>query len=172
MKENQFQLRKPDIVRNQKLRKPQREGYIAIQDYFSNANAEREVGVMLPVGCGKSGLITIAPFALRSQRTLVIAPGREIAGQLLRDFDPTSAEFFYEKCFVLQGPPYPEAAEIRRAIRADIDEADVVVTNIHQLQGQGNKWLSQLPPDFFDLNYSSCFDCVWRAGHAEPYNYR
>jgi superfamily II DNA or RNA helicase len=68
----------------------------------------------------------------------------------LKDFDPTSAQCFYEKCSVLSGPLYPEAAEVRQANRGDLDEADVVVTNIHQLQGAENKWLLQLPSDFFD----------------------
>jgi superfamily II DNA or RNA helicase len=147
MKGNQFQLQNPSIVENQELRKPQRDGFLAIQDYFSKADADREVGLILPVGCGKSGLIAITPFALKSKRTLVIAPGRDIADQLLKDFDPTSTQFFYKKCSVLTGPTYPEAAEIREANRTDLDEADVVVTNIHQLQGAENKWLSQLPSD-------------------------
>jgi superfamily II DNA or RNA helicase len=151
MKDHQFQLQNPNIVENQKLRKPQREGFVAIRDYFLQPNAEREVGLILPVGCGKSGLITIAPFAVKAQRALVIAPGRDIADQLLKDFDPTTAQFFYEKCSILDRAPYPEAAEVRQAIRMDLDEADVVVTNIHQLQGAENKWLSQLPSDFFDV---------------------
>jgi type I site-specific restriction endonuclease len=74
-----------------------------------------------------------------------------IADQLTNDFNPASPQFFYEKCSVLTDPPYPETAEIRRAIRADLDDADVVITNIHQLQGTENKWLAQLPSDFFDL---------------------
>jgi superfamily II DNA or RNA helicase len=151
MKENQFQLQNPSIVENEKLRKPQREGFLAIREHFSKADAEREVGLILPVGCGKSGLIAITPFALKAKRVLVIAPGRDIAEQLLKDFDPTSTQFFYEKCSILAGPTYPEAAEIRQANRTDLDEADVVVTNIHQLQGEENKWLTQLATDFFDL---------------------
>src|SRR5882724_3461015 len=123
MKQNQFELQNPSIVENQKLRKPQREGFLAIQEHFSKADAEREVGLILPVGCGKSGLIAITPFALKAKRALVIAPGRDIADQLLKDFDPTSTQFFYEKCSVLAGPTYPEAAELRQANRTDLDEA-------------------------------------------------
>ena len=33
----------------------------------------------------------------------------------------------------------------------DMQEADVVITNIHQLQGASNRWLQALPADFFDL---------------------
>jgi hypothetical protein len=38
-----------------------------------------EVGIVLPVGCGKSGTITLSPFAFRSSRTLVVAPGVPIS---------------------------------------------------------------------------------------------
>jgi len=54
---------------------------------------------------------------------------------------------------VLRGEPFPEPAEIRGRTtnQADLEEADVVVTNIQQLQGEENRWLQCLPDDFFDL---------------------
>jgi hypothetical protein len=60
---------------------------------------------------------------------------------------------FYIKCRVLDGQPYPEPVEIRGTTtnRADLEEADVVITNIQQLQGTANRWLQDLPNDFFDL---------------------
>jgi superfamily II DNA or RNA helicase len=123
-------------------------------DYASNpAETEREVGIVLPVGCGKSGAITLAPFAFRSSRTLVVAPGTNIAGQLVADFNPSLTSMFYQKCQVLLGPPYPEPVEIRgtTANRTDLDDAHVVITNIQQLQGDANRWLQALPDNYFDL---------------------
>lgn len=152
---NPFQNREPYIERNDRIRTPQRETYLALRDVFeSEDQGEREFAVILPVGCGKSGSITIAPFAFRSRRTLVIAPGVGIAQQLGRDFDPSNPAMFYQKCAVLAGEPYPEPVEIRGTTtnRADLDEAHVVITNIQQLQGGGtNRWLRQLPNDYFDL---------------------
>jgi superfamily II DNA or RNA helicase len=132
---------------------PQREAFIALQEFVTSDTNEREAGIVLPVGCGKSGCIAIAPFAFQANRILVIAPGLRIADQLHRDFDPTQPEMFYVRTRVLTGPPYPEPVEIRGTTtnRGDLDEADVVVTNIQQLQGQENRWLSSLPDDFFDL---------------------
>ncbi|VWX58805.1 DEAD/DEAH box helicase [Burkholderiales bacterium 8X] len=151
---NPFQTQQPHIGGNPQIREPQKGAYHALLDYASNPEAtDREVGIVLPVGCGKSGTITLAPFAFRSERTLVIAPGVPIAGQLARDFDPSNAGMFYQKCRVLTGPPFPEPVEIRGtdANRADLDEAHVVITNIQQLQGQDNRWLITLPADYFDL---------------------
>ena len=148
-----FQDRQPIVSGNPRLRTPQRETYAALAGFAENSGDEREVGIVLPVGCGKSGCITLAPFAFRSGRTLVIAPGVKIAEQLSKDFDPTKDDMFYIKCGVLQGPPYPEPVEIRGTTtnRGDLDEAHVVITNIQQLQGQENRWLATLPPDYFDL---------------------
>jgi len=155
MKDNAFQKIKPQISGNKKLRTPQREGFEQIVLHYSNPAAEREVGIVLPVGCGKSGLMTIAPFAVASVRVLVIAPSVRIAKQLLdKDFNSTSEELFYKKCAVFSdNETCPEVAEIRGGSSnvADLDDADVVITNIQQLQGADNKWLTKLPQDFFDL---------------------
>jgi superfamily II DNA or RNA helicase len=151
---NPFQTRQPNINGNQHIRTPQSEAYQALSEYASgNSDEEREVGIVLPVGCGKSGCITLTPFAFRSNRTLVVAPGVPIAGQLAADFDPANTTMFYQKCHVLTGGPYPEPVEIRGTTvnRADLEEANVVITNIQQLQGQANRWLEALPNDFFDL---------------------
>lgn len=153
MTNNPFQDRQPSINGNPRLRTPQQATYAALAEFASNPGDEREVGIVLPVGCGKSGCITLAPFAFRSKRTLVVAPGLKIAEQLYKDFDPTKPDMFYIKCGVLQGIPYPEPVEIRGTTtnRGDLDEAHVVITNIQQLQGQMNRWLANLPADYFDL---------------------
>ena len=126
------------ILDNPRLRTPQYEAYTELASFAENPNEqEREVGIVLPVGCGKSGCITIAPFAFRAMRTLVVAPGVKITQQLHADFDPARPDMFYIKCGVLNGQPYPEPAQIRGKTtnRADLEEADVVLTNIQQLQG-------------------------------------
>ena len=148
-----FRTCKPFIIDNTRLRIPQREAFAALQNFAASASAEREVGIVLPVGCGKSGCIVLAPFAFRSKKCLVIAPSLPIADQLHRDFDPTQPQMFYWKTQVLTGPPYPEPVEIRGTTtnRGDLDEADVVVTNIQQLQGKNNRWLQSLPEYYFDL---------------------
>ncbi len=151
---NPFQTRQPSINGNPRIRNPQRETYAKLVEFAGSAGDEREVGVVLPVGCGKSGCITLASFAFRSMRTLVVAPGVKIAEQLYKDFHPADPEkHFYTKCAVLNGKPFPEPVEIRgtNTNRGDLDEADVVITNIQQLQGDDNRWLADLPADYFDL---------------------
>jgi len=149
-----FRQLQPYIRDNPRLRIPQRDGFARIEEHFQDSSAESEIGIVLPVGCGKSGLISIAPFACGSRRVLVVAPYVKIAEQLYETFDPTSGDrFFYAKCNVLEGNVFPEPVEIRGTTtnRGDLDESDVVITNIDQLQGADNRWLTNLPEDYFDL---------------------
>src|SRR3972149_2615329 len=102
MKNNPFQTREPNIVENERLRTPQREAYAELARFASESDGlEREIGIVLPVGCGKSGCITLTPFAFKATRTLVVAPGVPIAGQLRDDFDPARPDMFYIKCAIL-----------------------------------------------------------------------
>lgn len=148
-----FQTIEPSIEGNDRIREPQREAYRELKRFAEGAGDDREVGIILPVGCGKSGTITISPFAFKARRALVVAPGLNIASQLARDFDPSNSHMFYQKCAVITDPPFPEPVEIRGtdSNRGDLEEADVVITNVQQLQGQDNRWLNSLPDDFFDL---------------------
>lgn len=153
MKTNHFSTLTPHVDSNTNLRTPQIEAFNAVASHDFQADEGREVSVVLPVGCGKSGLLALAPFAVKSQRTLLVAPNLKIANQLLEDLTPSNSKFFYTKRSVLDEPPYPEPAEIRGTSGnlSDLQEADVVITNIQQLQRSDNKWLTKLPEDFFDL---------------------
>jgi len=152
LKTDNFATINPDIDDNPLLRIPQREGYEAIRNHFETSD-EREIGIVLPVGCGKSGLIAITPFSIKSKRVLIIAPGIRIKAQLADDFNPSNSNMFYLKCQVFEGDDFPEPAIIEgtKTNRADLDLADVVITNIQQIQGRENKWLMQLQNDYFDL---------------------
>lgn len=142
------------IEDNRQLRIPQREGWAHIRDHFARPNAAREVGIVLPVGCGKSGLIAITPYAVQASRVLVVAPGTKIRGQLSGDLRANSPTNFYERFGVLPTTEdLPEAVivESGRVNLDDIRNCDVAVANIQQIAGEDNRWLDNLEPDFFDL---------------------
>ncbi len=142
-----------DIETNEQLRIPQREGWIHIRDYFIGTNIDRFIGVVLPVGCGKSGLIAITPYALQAHRVLVISPGTRIRDQLGEDMKSSSENNFYEKCSILNpDAEFPETVIVASGIvnHDDIENADIVVSNIHQIAGEENRWLDEFGDDFFD----------------------
>lgn len=142
------------ITGNAALRIPQREGWEHIREHFQQPDAPGEVGIVLPVGCGKSGLIAITPYAIHARRVLVIAPGTRIRGQLGEDLRANSPTNFYERCGVL-GPDdnFPETVVVAsgRVNMDDIRHCEVAVANIQQIAGEENRWLDELEPDFFDL---------------------
>jgi superfamily II DNA or RNA helicase len=150
--QNYFNSVIPNIDENQKLRIPQREGFFEIHKHYFQSHSSRETAIVLPVGCGKSGLITLVPFALKAKRTLVIAPGLRIKKQLSDDFDVSSDKAFYRKCNIVNGN-LPESSVIdgKNTNISDLKNSDVVITNIQQIQGDDNKWLMNLPEDFFDV---------------------
>lgn len=144
----------PNITDNAQLRIPQREGWEQVRAHFERPDAPGEVGIVLPVGCGKSGLIAITPYAVHARRVLVIAPGTRIRGQLGDDLRASSPTNFYERCGVLQlHDELPEAAVVAsgRVNMDDIRHCDVAIANIQQIAGEENRWLDELEPDFFDL---------------------
>lgn len=142
------------IADNDMLRVPQREGWEHIREHFQQPDAPSEVGVVLPVGCGKSGLIAITPYAIQARRVLVIAPGTRIRGQLGEDLRANSPTNFYERCGVLSpDDDFPETVVVEsgRVNMDDIRHCEVAVANIQQIAGEENRWLDNLEPDFFDL---------------------
>jgi superfamily II DNA or RNA helicase len=142
------------IADNQRLRIPQREGWVRIRDHFQAGPASREAGIVLPVGCGKSGLIAIAPYAVGARRALVIAPGTRIRGQLGNDLRANSETNFYERCAVFSPDgQFPETTVVAsgRVNLDDIRHCDIAVANIQQIAGEENRWLDELEEDFFDL---------------------
>jgi superfamily II DNA or RNA helicase len=142
------------IADNLRLRIPQRDGWARIRDHFAADNAAREVGIVLPVGCGKSGLIAVAPFAVRARRALVIAPGLRIRRQIGDGLRANSAGNIYERFGILpEGERYPEAVIVAsgRVNLDDLRHCDIAIANIHQIAGDENRWLDALDQGFFDL---------------------
>lgn len=142
------------IADNDALRVPQREGWEHIREHFQQLDALGEIGIVLPVGCGKSGLIAITPYAIQARRVLVIAPGTRIRGQLGEDLRANSPTNFYERCGVLSSSDeFPETVVVEsgRVNMDDIRHCEVAVANIQQIAGEENRWLDDLEPDFFDL---------------------
>ena len=71
-----FMFAESSIESNDLLRDPQREGHAAAQDFFESEG--KKAIMQLPVGCGKSGLISVLPFGISKGRVLVIAPNLTI----------------------------------------------------------------------------------------------
>lgn len=146
----QFFSRQLSITHNPLLRDPQQEGHAAAVMYFADGGT-RAVE-QIPVGCGKTGLITLLPFGCAAGRVLVIAPNLTIRDQLVGGFSADSPACFYRTSRALtdlRDGPFVAALDAEANL-SDLHEAHVAVTNIQQLVG-GGRWLDGLSDDFFDL---------------------
>lgn len=150
-RENLFQSLNPNIANNTLLRKPQRDAYAAAKEYFLSHTGHAII--QLPVGCGKTGAMSIIPFGISGGRVLAIAPNLEIRKNLHKNLDYHCQESFLRKFKVLSNGKGPVCSFLdSEANIHDCDIADIVVTNIQQLAARSSKnWLGMLSPDFFDM---------------------
>lgn len=72
-----FQNVPAKIIGNPRLREPQIEAYLAIRDFY-NQRPSLPAIVEIPTGCGKTGIICIAPFGVARGRVLIVAPNLTI----------------------------------------------------------------------------------------------
>ncbi len=139
------------ITNNHFLRAPQIEGYQAVRAHFASSTAHAII--QIPVGCGKTGLMSILPFGLAEGRVLIIAPNLEIRRGVARELDITNEQCFWRKMQVLNDltrGPYRAELDSEANIH-DCRSAHFVVTNIHQLASRADRWLPEFEADFFDL---------------------
>lgn len=141
-----------DIEANELLREPQREAHRAVREHFADSN---EPGILqIPVGCGKTGIMSTLPFGIAEGRTLVITPNLTIRKGVTDALDITNRECFWTKTRVLSdftAGPWTAVLDGPHANVHDAIESDFVVTNVQQLASRADRWLPQFPPDFFDM---------------------
>jgi DNA repair protein RadD len=146
-----FQEADARIAQNPSLREPQAQGHAAAAEYFGGGG-HRAVE-QIPVGCGKTGLIAILPFGVVCGRVLVIAPNLTIRDQIADAVDATNPRSFYRSAGVLRDfskGPYRATLDATANVH-DANDAHIVVTNIQQLAEGSDRWLEQVPSDYFDL---------------------
>ncbi|MFP2960577.1 DEAD/DEAH box helicase [Myxococcus sp. 1LA] len=141
-----------NIVGNTKLRTPQIEAYIKIQDYFAK-NEKGEALVVLPTGTGKSGLISIAPFGVSKGRVLIVTPGL-VTKQSIRKTQEALEDNFWVNFDVIFNPDdLPVVSEYRADISNEhLEESHIVYSNIHMLtEARARGLLRRVGRDFFDM---------------------
>jgi DNA repair protein RadD len=150
----QYFLKTPaHIEENLQLREPQVEAYEELYEYFKSGR--KTAIIQIPVGCGKSGIAAIAPFGIAKGRVLVVAPNLTIKEGLFESLDVTNRQ----KCFWRKRDILSDEAMIGGPFATTLDTGNIsvcekshfVVSNVHQLATNTEKWLHRFPKDFFDL---------------------
>ncbi|MGE5528238.1 MAG: DEAD/DEAH box helicase [Patescibacteria group bacterium] len=146
-----FQTTNVNIMDNAFLREPQIGGYQAACEHFSRSRAHAIL--QIPVGCGKTGLMSILPFGMAEGRVLIIVPNLEIRRGVAHELDITNNQCFWNKAHVLRDystGPYRAELDSDANIH-DCRRAHFVITNIHQLANRVDRWLPKFEDNFFDL---------------------
>jgi DNA repair protein RadD len=147
-----FSTANANIEANELLREPQREAHRAVREHFGIAT--EPAIIVIPVGCGKTGIMATLPFGIAQGRVLVITPNLTIRRGVTDALDIASRECFWSRTRVLSdftAGPWTAVLDGPTANLHDCIESHFVVTNIQQLASQADRWLPQFPPDFFDL---------------------
>jgi len=142
-----------NIESNEALREPQRDAYLRVSEFFS-AGKNKAI-IQIPVGCGKSGLAALLPLGIARGRVLIISPNITIKNGLYEAMDITNRQ----KCFWRKTGTLADAQMIAGPLACTLEtgnisvaeKAHVVITNIHQLATNVDKWLTQFPDNFFDM---------------------
>lgn len=138
---------------NEHLRDPQREGYLRTYEFF-RAGKNNAI-LQIPVGCGKTGLASLLPFGLAAGRVIVIAPNLQIKDGLYEAMDITNRQkCFWRKASVLSNDQMlsgPLACTLDTGNISIATKSHIVITNVHQLATNVDKWLMQFQDDFFDM---------------------
>ena len=142
-----------NIDENPQLREPQIEAYKSLYDFFNSGN--KTAIVQIPVGCGKTGLASIIPFGVAKGRVLVVSPNLTIKEGLFESFDVTNHQkCFWKKRSVLKNEDMiggPFACTLDTGNISICKKSHIVITNVHQLATNTDKWLNKFTEDFFDL---------------------
>jgi len=142
-----------NIDENPQLREPQVEAYNRVYDYFKTG--KKTAIVQIPVGCGKSGLAAILPFGIAKGRVLIVTPNLTITKGLFETLDVTNRQnCFWRKRKILKDKDMiggPFACTLDTGNISITEKSHIVVTNVHQLATNTDKWLNKFPTNFFDL---------------------
>ena len=141
-----------NILDNSKLRKPQIEAYIKIQEYFKE-QPNGEALVVLPTGTGKSGLISIAPFGVCNGRVLIITPGLVTKQSIQKTQELLEDNFWINFDVLFSAQDIPIITEYS----ADLSEqhlfdSQIIYSNIQKLgKLRESGLINRVTPNFFDM---------------------
>lgn len=142
-----------NIESNPALREPQKDAYARTSDFFKSG--KNKAIIQIPVGCGKTGLASLLPLGIAQGRVLILAPNLTIKEGLYEAMDITNRpKCFWRKTGTLtpeQMTIGPLACTLDTGNISVAEKSHIIITNIHQLATDIDKWLTQFPDKFFDM---------------------
>ncbi|EPF6423501.1 DEAD/DEAH box helicase [Acinetobacter baumannii] len=141
-----------NIVGNNKLRSPQIEAYLKIQNYFEE-NPNGEALVVLPTGTGKSGLISIAPYGVADGRVLIITPGLVTKNSISKTQESLQDNFWINFDVIFGLNNLPVINEYTSELTDEhLESSNIIYSNIQRIVGDSDRCLlNRVSNNFFDM---------------------
>ena len=129
------------------------EAVLELHDYFINKRSSNIALVVLPTGCGKTGVAVLASYALNASRVLVITPSIIISRQIHDAY----GNFLIQRGVIPDRPEVVQAVLPTRSLikkSSEIQEgmrSMVMVVNAHKIGGQSSVKIEDIPREGYDL---------------------
>lgn len=163
-----FESANANIFGNSNLYQAQIDAYNAVTTYYEQFPKfeKREVLVVMPTGSGKTGLMSIFPFANCKGKVLLITPGKIVRRTVFEEFNTLfnpQNSFLYKHNVILKAGDLPKTllyqgfkkdSKQEKAIAlSKLKEADIVITNIHRINSSSEEvnLMKLVGSDFFDM---------------------
>ena len=150
-------LRNEQAVNNHYLYSHQIDAVFSVRHQLENPQNPNIALVVLPTGCGKTGVAVLAAYVLNASRVLVITPSLKISQQIYEAFCGTKER----NCFLLERkiikptetnlvcPPSICITNTRDIIPNR--HFPLMIVNAHKIGGRSSVSIHDIPDDDYDL---------------------
>ncbi|MGI6085223.1 MAG: DEAD/DEAH box helicase [Acetivibrionales bacterium] len=150
-----FQTVNPNVYENEELREPQINAYDEAYQYFVEDGKSNHAVIVLPTGCGKTGLMGILPYKICEGRVLIITPQLVIKDTVLDSLDPENPiNFWIARDVFNSADELPSVIEYEGNSTSTevLESANMVILNIQKLQQRlTSSLINRVSPDFFNM---------------------
>ncbi|XP_019853093.1 PREDICTED: uncharacterized protein LOC109582675 [Amphimedon queenslandica] len=151
-------LKRSDFLEITDVHHHQKEALLAIKKQFDDIDQPNIALVVLPTGCGKTGVAVLAPFVLDSHRVLVLTPSRAISEQIFKAFggrQDSQDMFLVRRRFIRA----EQANDVRPSctLITSTDQIknslhnELLIITAHQVSGQSQVKIQDISPENYDL---------------------
>ena len=138
------------------LRGPQIEAVRGLKRKLSSTPEPEIALVVLPTGCGKTGVAVLAPYVLNARRVLVITPSKTISKQIWADFCGGAKSFFC-KSRLVEREEHAKLYEPKATLITETTQipyslnVELMIITAHQVGGRSRVKIDDIPSESFDL---------------------
>ena len=128
---------------------------LAVREYLSDPTNPNIALVVLPTGCGKTGVAILASYVLNATKVLVITPSVTISEQIYDAFCNKDKMFLFERKIITAEDkkwllPLGVCIKNSAAIISQL-HFHLMIVNAHKIGGQAKVAIEDIPSDNYDL---------------------